>query len=63
MTEYNASNPKKPEHPDKHFFYAIEENLREQGIAVNTFIDSFIDDIFQNVNITKFVNSLTKMIE
>lgn len=62
VTEYNAANPIKPEHPDKHFFFAIEENLRDQGVSVNTFVDNFIEDIFQNVNINKFIESLTMMI-
>lgn len=62
VTEYNAENTTKPEHPDKHFFYAIEENLKEQGISVHTFVDNFIEDVFQNVDINKFVKDLTNML-
>ena len=62
VTEYNAQNPQKPEHPDKHFFYALEENLREQGVSVNTFVDNFIEDIFQNVNVNNFIDTLKSML-
>lgn len=62
ITEYYAANPTQPVHPDKHFFFAIEQNLKEQGVSVNIFVENFIEDIFQNVDVSKFVDNLTKML-
>ena len=52
----------KPENADKKFYFRLRKDLEKRGITEENFLTNLSDDLLENVNFTKFINSLKGLV-
>ena len=62
INEHNLNYPVKPENADKKFYFRLRKDLEKRGITEENFLTNLSDDLLENVNFTKFINSLKGLV-
>lgn len=60
--EHNQKYLTKPENPDKKFYFRLKKDLEKRGITEEQFTHNLCDDLFDIIDFSKFINSLTKLV-
>jgi len=63
VMEHHQRYPSKPKQADKKFYFGLKKNFESRGITEESFINSLVDDLLENVDFSRLTNSLTSLLD
>ena len=62
LKEFKENYPTLPPNPDKKFYFKLKKDLENRKISEEYFINNLCDDLMHNVDFTKFVENIKKIL-
>ena len=61
--EFKEKYPTTPPNPDKKFYFKLKKDFEDRKISEDYFINNFCDDLMENIDFTKFIDNIRKVLK